>query len=80
METLIEASNNNWYNFFVIFVNDEANFNFWPTYVEIWDICPNLVWPTKHFRTTIVFQFVLLNTVLHSVIGKKKIYYENLPA
>jgi len=39
MEKLIEeASNNNWFNFFVIFVNDEANCNFWPTYVEIWDI------------------------------------------
>jgi len=28
METLIEESNNNSFNFFVIFVNDEANCNF----------------------------------------------------
>jgi len=31
---------------FVIFVNDEANCNFWPTYVEIWDIRPKLVQPS----------------------------------
>ena len=48
METLIEeASNNNLFNFFVIFVNDEANGNFWPTYVEIWDNHPKLVRPRQ---------------------------------
>jgi len=32
IETFMEeASNNNWYNFFVIFVNDGPNRNFWPT-------------------------------------------------
>ena len=48
METLIEASNNNWFNFFIIFVNDEANCNFWPTYVEIWDVHPNSVRPNEY--------------------------------
>ena len=46
MEMLIEeAWNNNWFNFFVNFMNDEANYIFWPTwtYVEIWDIRPKLV-------------------------------------
>jgi len=34
--------------FFVIFVNDEANSNFWPTYIDIWNIHPKLVQPNPN--------------------------------
>ena len=81
METLIEeALNNNCVNFFVIFVNHEANCIFWPTYVEIWVIRPILVRPNMGCvcaRFGCPQDFIALNRIPHDgLIGR--VYHQNI--